>query len=230
MTVSNSYEGIGNLEAMLEARRYNAFLTKLVDGCAPGRGRVLDFGAGMGTYTRFLANGEREFVCIEPDTKLRAELEQEGFEVHPSPDALAENSFDFIYSLNVLEHIEDDEEAVKKLFRILKPGGRLLVYVPAFEVLYSAMDAKVGHFRRYNRWTLKEILERTGFSIVRNQYADSLGFFAALVYKTIGNKDGSLNRGPLIVYDRIFFPLSRCLDMAFSPFFGKNLSILAQKP
>ena len=75
------------------------------------------------------------------------------------PDA----SFNYIYTLNVLEHIEDDAAALRSLHAKLTDGGKLLIYVPAFPVLYTSMDAKVGHVRRYTRDTLMTRVTAAGF-------------------------------------------------------------------
>ena len=132
--------------------------------------------------------------------------------------------------LNVLEHIEDDAAALRELHRKLVPGGRLLVYVPAFQVLYTSMDRKVGHLRRYTRATLIAAVTAAGFAVEHSRYADSLGFFATLVFKLFGNARGTLDRHGIRLYDRRVFPLSRALDALVSPLFGKNVLLVAVKP
>src|SRR5689334_21663708 len=101
------------------------------------------------------------------------------------------------------------------MHRKLKKGGRLLVYVPAFQILFSSMDRKVGHVRRYTRQDLAEKVTAAGFRVVDNSYVDSIGFFVTLLYKLIGSDSGDINRKALIIYDRVLFPLSRLLDRVF---------------
>lgn len=72
---------------------------------------------------------------------------------------------DLIYSYNVLEHIKDDVLILKILKEKLNPGGVLLLYLPAFQCLYSSMDKKVGHYRRYTRPRLMSLLQQSGFVI-----------------------------------------------------------------
>ena len=136
---------------------------------------------------------------------------------------------DVIYTVNVLEHIEDDRAILRTLYSKLKSGGKLFIYVPAFQLLYSAMDKKVGHYRRYGRAELKSKVKDAGFRITDSRYADSLGFLASLVYKWQGNDSGDINRGALKAYDRFVFPLSRTIDVLTSSFVGKNLSLVAEK-
>jgi len=220
--------GTDNLEAMEEARRYNAYLLSLARRA--GEGLVLDFGAGHGTFARAMADDRRSVVCVEPDAAARGRLQALGLEVHPDLATAPQRQFDGIYSFNVLEHIEDDEAALRALYDRLRPGGRIVIYVPAFPVLFSAMDRLVGHHRRYVRGPLSETMGRVGFRIGEARYVDSLGFFAALVFRFTGGGDGRLSPRSVALYDRMVFPASRALDALAGRWFGKNLLIEACKP
>ena len=226
---NTSYGGRDNLEAMKKATRYNDFLINLIRKYAVGR-RVLDHGAGAGTFATPIAAGGMNVLCMEPDDGLRAELAQSGLDVAASLEEIPDFSVDYAYTLNVLEHIEDDREAIIELYRCLKPGGRLLVYVPAFQVLYSQMDTHVGHFRRYRRKPLKRLLKDTGFEVSTAYYVDSLGYLATLVYKLVGDRSGSVSAGNIAFYDSVIFPISRIIDFLSIGSFGKNLTMVATKP
>jgi SAM-dependent methyltransferase len=223
-----TYGGRDNLEAMKKATRYNDFLIGLIRKYSVGN-KTLDHGAGAGTFAMPIADGDMSVICMEPDSSLRAELAQSGLEVAASLAEIAAGSVDYAYSLNVLEHIEDDQEAILDLYRCLKPGGRFLVYVPAFQVLYSQMDRHVGHFRRYRRKPLIDVLQTVGFEVNEAYYVDSLGFLATLVYKLVGNRSGSVSPGSVAFYDSVIFPLSRIIDFLGAGSFGKNLAIIATK-
>jgi hypothetical protein len=172
-----------------------------------------------------------QVVCVELDPVLRARLQEQGFQVYADIGSVADQSQEFIYSLNVLEHIEDDEGTLSVLFSKLKPGGRFFLYVPAFQILFSSMDTKIGHYRRYHRSGLLRIIRRAGFVVERAEYADSLGFFITLLYRAVGSRKGNVSRTPLRIYDRVIFPVSRVLDrMGCSRLFGKNLWVVARRP
>lgn len=223
------YPGVENLEAMRHARRYNGFLIDLIARYTSGQ-RLMDFGAGAGTFAAPLAERGYDVVCIEPDAGLRDRLAADGLEAHPSAAALPPDSVDSIYTLNVLEHIADDGGAVSELTACLRSGGQLMVYVPAFPLLYSAMDERVGHVRRYRRRGLVRILQQAGLQIETAKYVDSLGFLAALVYRFIGDDSGIISPASVRVYDRFVFPLSRAVDHLTRGSFGKNLLVVASKP
>ena len=224
------YTGRDNLEVMLAAENYNAWLCELVSRRASAGTGLLDFGAGTGTFAMRLAAQGYDVTCVEPDGILRRTLVAGGLKAVPSLGSLENATAGFIYTFNVLEHIEDDVAAMAELAGTLRPGGTLLVYVPAFMVLYSSMDEKVGHFRRYRLNELKRKLRASGLTVRYARYGDSLGYFATLAYKLLGSRDGSLNEATIRLYDRVFFPMSRALDLLLGRVIGKNAIVVATKP
>lgn len=229
MQQTEAYTGVDNLEVMQEAVNYNRFLLETVRKHAPAGGKVLDFGAGAGQFATPLKQLGMDVTALEPDQVLQQRLRAQGLHAVGSADEVPDGSLDFIYTLNVLEHIEDDAQALRQLYAKLAPGGRLLVYVPAFPVLYTSMDAKVGHVRRYRKESLRAAVTAGGFIIDRVGYVDSLGFPATLAFKWIGNDSGDVNRTALKLYDRAVLPLSLALDLVTRQWFGKNLLLLAHK-
>lgn len=225
-----AYTGVDNLEVMAEAVNYNRYLLDLVMSAASPGCRVIDFGAGAGTFARPVSAAGFPVTCVEPDDRLRSMLAGDGLAVAADITEVPDGSADYVYTFNVLEHIEDDAAALEDLFRVLEPGGRLLIYVPAFNVLYTSMDRKVGHYRRYRVGPLVEMIRRAGFVVRRAGYADSLGFGAALAYRLVDPGDGRVGSRGLKIYDRWVFPLSRRLDPVLGRWFGKNVLILADKP
>jgi SAM-dependent methyltransferase len=224
-----AYTGVDNLEAMVEARRYNAFLTDAVLRAAGEARSALDFGAGVGTFAAMVRERGLDVSCVEVDADLRRVLSERGFTAYAGLEAVAADSVPFAYSLNVLEHIEDDAAALRALASRLVPGGRVLLYVPAFQVLYSSMDRKVGHFRRYRRAGLLELVRAAGLQPERAEYVDSLGWLASLVFKAIGNAEGDLSPRSVALYDRFVFPASRLLDLGLNRLLGKNLLVVASR-
>jgi SAM-dependent methyltransferase len=215
---------------MQDATKYNAWLVSLIlrhVKSAPSK--IMDIGAGIGLFADAVKKRGHSVVCVEPDVRQVILLQAKGFEVHKSPDTVPDKTFDLIYALNVLEHIADDRDALAQWSAKLKPGGYILIYVPAFRILFSSMDVKVGHFRRYRRKELSKKVLQAGLQPVgKVRYADCLGFFAAWLYK-LTDKSGDVKRGGLIFYDRYCFPLSRICDRIFGLLFGKNVFVVAKK-
>jgi len=226
---TTAYTGVDNLEVMEVAVNYAAYLVDLVAGAVgpPGSAPLLDFGTGAATHAQDFRRRGYEVVCVESDADLRTRICDLGFRACATFDELEGQRFPAAYTLNVLEHIDDDVGALRSLHEALEPGGTLVVYVPAFHTLWTAMDTKVGHLRRYRRGELIDKVRRAGFRVDRCSYADSLGFLAALVYRVVGNREGNLNPRSVGAYDRFAFPASRALDRVTGRMFGKNLALVA---
>lgn len=226
---SDAYTGTENLEVMKEAVNYNRMLIDVVKRHARKDERVLDFGAGVGTFALPMKRDGYAVECVELDDVQRATLAAQGLTAHRTLEGIRDGSVDFVYTLNVLEHIDDDVGALRDIGRTLREDGRLLVYVPAFPVLFTRMDERVGHLRRYRRNDLRAKVDAAGFDVETNDYVDSLGFLATLVYRMTGSSSGAIDRGALRAYDRYVFPASRRLDLALRHVIGKNLLLIARK-
>lgn len=222
-----NYNGKDTLEFLREAVNYNRFLERELIQFLGEHDKAVDFGAGNGEFAaRLTAHGKR-ITAIEPDPHLRDAIAAQGIHVIANIEAAPMQHR--IYSQNVLEHIEDDEAALRELQSKLHPLGKLFLYVPAFNCLYTDIDKAIGHHRRYHKAELVQKLKRAGFAIERAEYVDSVGFLCWLV---MGRLPGDKTRiNPLMVklFDRYLFPLSRLLDTIAKPFFGKNLLVIAQK-
>ena len=226
-----AYTGADNLEAMEAAKNYNRVLQASILSAIPaGSRRILDFGAGIGTFAERIRMSGFPVTCLEIDSGLSLKLREMGFEVKSSLDGADSGRWDCIYSLNVLEHIEDDQAAIDRIASSLRPGGTTFIFVPAHPLLYSAMDRRVGHVRRYSRARMKRLLIGAGLKVEIIRHADSIGFLATLAYKLFGDRTGAITTASVGLFDRLAFPVSLILDRVVHPVFGKNLWVLARKP
>jgi SAM-dependent methyltransferase len=222
------YSGVDVLEALECAHNYNDYLTRLVCESTESKD-LIDFGAGIGTFSKRLRTAGYHVKCIEPDPVQKQILEEQGFDTLEDITSVPDDSASFIFSLNVFEHIEHDTIAVRKVRQKLKPGGVLLIYVPAFECLWTSLDEKLCHYRRYTKTTLRRLVEQEGFAIERVRYADCLGFIAALVFRLLNRSASTVTATAISVYDRGLFVPSRILDKLFGRWFGKNVYVLCRK-
>ncbi|MDR0458436.1 MAG: class I SAM-dependent methyltransferase [Burkholderiaceae bacterium] len=225
----SQYTGTATLEVMQEAINYNNYLLHLIQSNTKIGDKILDFGSGIGTFAVLMKEKGFDVSCLEPDTELLRRIKNKGLTGFLDLSEIPNNKYDFIYSLNVFEHIKDEQDAMVKLREKLKPSGRVFIYVPAFQILYSSMDRKVGHYRRYTLSGLAEIVKKAGFKILDAQYVDSIGFFAALIFKLFGNQDGDVNKKGLILFDKFVFPVSKIVDWFTKKIFGKNVFVVATR-
>jgi SAM-dependent methyltransferase len=222
------YSGVDILEALESAHNYNEYITRLVRESTESKD-LIDFGAGIGTFSKRLRTAGYRVTCIEPDPIQRQRLEEQGFDTLGNIAAVADNSAPFIFALNVIEHIEDDSGAIREIRRKLKPGGILLIYVPAFACLWTGLDEKLGHYRRYTKTSLRRLVEQEGLTIKHVRYADCLGFIAALVFRLLNRSASTVTATTISLYDRWLFAPSRVLDKLFGRWFGKNVWVLCRK-
>ncbi len=219
------YTGRRLLEVMHEAVRYTRSISGLIEDAWPENAtNILEFGAGDGAFVRQFRAAGANVDCVEIDGKLRAGLQKIGGNVFGDIREVASQSYDFIYSINVLEHIPDLVAEVAELRRVLKPGGVLFVFVPAFKMIWTSLDTEVGHVTRFTRGSLTSALQQGGFKVSGLAYFDSLGFPAALTVRLL-EKLGlfSYDNAKVGFYDSYIFPLSRALDAGFKHMLGKNL-------
>jgi len=225
-----TYSGVDNLEIMAGAKRYNSFLIKEILKNSGGATRMLDFGAGVGVFSKAVREKGINVISVEADRMLLENLREQGFEVHSALSEIQNSSIDYIFSLNVLEHIEDDHGTLREMLRCLKSGGKMYLYVHAFNILYSSMDKKVKHYRRYRAGNFVTLLKRVGFKVDSFYYVDSIGFIFSVLFRLFGNKTGKLDPKIIKIYDTWFFPISRIVDLISRRFFGKNLAVIVSRP
>ena len=107
----------------------------------------------------------------------------------------ASEGFDLALALDVIEHVPDDLAALGELYRVLRPGGSVLVTVPAFETLWSAHDVANGHYRRYTLAGLRERVEMSGFEVVNATYFNALLFPPILAVRRVKSLLRSSEKG-----------------------------------
>lgn len=159
-----------------------------------GVGSVLEIGCGRGGFGARLAQ-RYAYLGIEPDeasyavAKERISAVGVG-EVHNiASGALGYQTFDLVCAFEVLEHIEDDTAAVKDWTSRVRPGGWLMLSVPADQYRYGPWDELVGHFRRYDPSELTKLLANCGLTdIVVYRYDYPLGFILEAVRDVLGRR------------------------------------------
>jgi SAM-dependent methyltransferase len=150
------------------APRYALRRARLIALARPlGGGRLLEVGPGAGALLSDMA--DLGFTCEALETseeafRLAGELNPE-VRISREPRADWRGAFDALVACEVLEHIEDDRAALDEWRGWLRPGGHLLLSVPAHARKWSATDVWAGHFRRYEKAGLRSLLESSGFAV-----------------------------------------------------------------
>jgi hypothetical protein len=232
------YSGVQELlDSELGLPGYNRELVNLLakeldlaKGMAEGKVKLVEFGAGTGTLAElwrdtFLIDP----ICIEIDSILVQIIKSKGFETYNRLDEM-KSKIKYLYTSNVLEHIEDDVNTLRQIRGKMEENGIIAIYVPALPILFSDLDRSVGHFRRYTKKELLYKVRLAGFEVRACYYNDCIGVIASLLVKVFGYKKQTRfgSKESLLLYDRYVYPISRIFDRFLFKFvIGKNILLVA---
>ena len=202
------------------------------------KGSVLEVGAGLGGTTTILCDGSQtEWLCLEPDMNLCAKVEQLIEEKYLPSYCKTQNTtidevptsekFDAIIYIDVVEHIEHDREEMIKAVARLKKGGYIAIIVPAFQFFFSPFDKAVGHYRRYDKKLLSDIIPQQ-MTQTKLQYLDSVGAMASLTNKFF-LKQSYPTEKQVLLWDKNLVPISKLIDPLINYSWGKSLLGVWQK-
>lgn len=191
--------GIGNLSAHFLREGHSIMLSDLrSDYC----GRL---SASFGHFSNLLGIGQLDLAHPEFRNRHRPLL----------------GTFDTVVALNVIEHIEDDLDALRNCHSLLRRGGRMIVLVPAFQWLYNGMDLQLQHHRRYTASSLRLLFSAAGLRVKKVRYFNALGIPGWFI-------SGRIQRNQLpppyqlALFDALV-PFARLLDCCFSRLFGLSV-------
>jgi glycosyltransferase involved in cell wall biosynthesis len=222
------------LQRMKELHRYNQWIFSKFQPYL-GR-RVLEAGSGIGNITKFLLDRDL-IIATDVETKyltllkntfgkykkfMIEQLDISGTEVK----RYQSYHIDSVICFNVLEHIEQDEKPLKKIFELLEPGGRLLLLVPSHPWLYGSLDEHLGHQRRYGKEELRNKLETAGFKVIFLKHFNRIGILGWFLDSRILRRK-RLPPFQLRIYN-LFVPLFK-LEKFFPFPFGTSLLAVAEK-
>lgn len=220
-----------SLESLDDALNYRDWI---VDLCAPHLGgRLLEIGAGHGTFTEaFVERGE---VCaVEPGEHAGSILADRFVEDHAVDvvvglvDDVDDSGFDAAVMVNVFEHIDDEVAALASIRQRLTDDGRLILWVPAFMLLYSPFDRKLGHHRRYRLHPLVELVAANGFEVVERRYANLPGWFSWLLLVRVLRQEPT-NKTTVQLFDRFIVPVVRWIESRVRVPFGQSIFLVARR-
>jgi SAM-dependent methyltransferase len=228
-------EGMHNYRMEVTEGPQTNYTQWIASQCAPYLGAsVLELGAGFGAITEHLAVG-RELLAVELDESCVTAL-HERFADTPNVrvahvdlrTAELDETFDSVVLINTLEHIGDDAGALRNIRRFLSPGGRVVIYVPACNWLYSDFDHMIGHYRRYDKPLMTAVVEAAGYRPTVLRYANLLGLPGWLVVARWLRKDMAESSDRLGFWDRTGTPASRWIESKVDVPIGLNLFCVAE--
>jgi SAM-dependent methyltransferase len=195
----------------------------------------IEIGSGLGDYALEWAQHFAKFTATEADPD-RLLLLKERLAGTPNVEVRQmllptdeENTYSGAVSYNVLEHIKDDVSALRSMARLVRPGGAIVLIVPAFPFAMSRVDVATGHFRRYTRGSMASALHQAGLRIEHLRYVNALGllcyYTATSVFK-LAPKEGPMVK----FYDRLVLPLTKGAERVVRAPFGQSVFTVARVP
>ena len=216
--------GEQTLELIAAAHRFNRWMYQRIRRFIQP-GSVLEIGSGIGNISQFFLDDNYEISLSDIRNGYCNHLAAK-FEGYPNlkaveiidlidPDfeqkhAALLGTFDNVYALNVIEHIENDALAIRNCQKLLKPGGVLIILVPAYSALSNAMDEHLGHFRRYTRQSLKQLFVAQNFQLQTTFYFNLAGVPGWYINGKV-MKEETINSGLMRLYNQLV-PLFKLTD------------------
>ena len=153
----------------------------------------LDVGSADGPSVAWMRSGQRH---VNLDLIPRGLQPGEGVCGSATDLPFADGAFDVVAAFDVVEHCEDESRAVAELARVLAPGGRMLLSVPAYQWAWSDHDVNAGHYRRYTRTRLRAVVAKAGLTVDRSTYAFTATFPFFLAERALRRLRRRLGRAP----------------------------------
>jgi len=224
--------------AMLEAEAYNKWILTYYRSYI--QNNLLEIGLGHGAFYKYLPDIIKNYVgvdideilvnharCLHPNNKyVQADLASNSF-----LDAFQDKKINAILCFNVLEHIEDHEIALKNMLNILSPTGHILLFVPAFQSLYTDLDRLAGHYRRYTISDLNALTAKCEGEIIKWSYFNFIGGIGWWINKFMTHQslnDHSINK-QIRFFNKIILPISKFIQPLTKKIFGQSLYVVIRK-
>ncbi len=232
--------GTDTLEVISEAGNFNQWMYDTIKPYCSGN--ILEVGSGIGNISQYFLNDNFEISLSDLsndyfkilETKFNGFSNLKGLFTLDFAEKELElkyphliGQFDTVFALNVLEHVPDHEQSIRNCHKLLKPGGNLVILVPAFQSLYNQFDVALEHQRRYTPKTIKKVMSIPGFSIIHTQFFNVPGILGWYVSGKLMGKD-AIPGDQMKLYDQLV-PLWKVADWFLRPFFGLSVISVAKK-
>ena len=218
---------IAALESISVAENYNKYVADLFFSNIDKTENILDFGAGYGLITEKFKKKGYKISAVEINKTALEKLNDKNIDSYNLIEKVPK-SINCIISLNVLEHIEDDNKYIKKFYNHLPQDGKLILYLPSSNLIWTELDDMVNHKRRYSKSGIVELLNSNSFEIEKIFFVDFTGWIVLFFLKMFRVKL-DFDKRKIKFYDKFIFRTFKFTDYFFKNIIGKNLFIVASK-
>ena len=228
-------EGLETLSVIEKANQFNQWMYHSIS--ADCKGRILEIGSGIGNISKFFIHDRKEIVLSDirdnyceilkrkfDNPVLKIDLVHKDFDQHYI-DLFG--TFDTVFALNVVEHIEADIQAISNCKKLLKNGGTLIILVPAYQSLYNNLDRQLEHFRRYNKKSLKAIISANNMHIKKLFSFNAIGIIGWFVSGKI-QKNNTIPEGQMGFFN-LLVPIFKIADFLLFRKIGLSVICVSNK-
>jgi 2-polyprenyl-3-methyl-5-hydroxy-6-metoxy-1,4-benzoquinol methylase len=234
-------EGEDTLNTIALANHFNLWMYETIKPYCTGR--ILEIGSGVGNISEYFLQDQasitltdiRDVYCDSLRNKFAGSTSLLGIENMNLVDSDFDtkfskylNSFDTVFALNVVEHIFDDKLAVSNCYKLLKPGGNLIILVPAYQWLYNDFDKELEHYRRYTRKKLESLFTTSDFTVSHSQYFNAAGIAGWLVSGKMQHHK-IIPAGQIRLFNKLV-SLFKLFDKLIFNSFGLSVITVGKKP
>lgn len=228
-----------SLEVMSKADKFNKWMAETIAPYVSGA--TLEIGSGLGNISRYFINDNYQITLSDIDPYYLDILKNQFQNTSNVKDIIPidlqlphftecykelENKFDTVFYLNVLEHLEFEDLAIQNSQFLLKPGGSLIVLVPAYSFLFSEMDKELDHYRRYSKKRINDVFQRNNMVVMKSFYFNFLGISAWIYGKM--KKLKTVPKSEMSTFNALI-PLAKFLDKVLLHSMGLSVISIAKK-
>ena len=234
---NDDYTGHANLEMISASSRFNDWMYKRIKtGLREKMGNILEVGSGLGTISEKLIRDMGpsshitltdisvryvQLLSIKYSSFKNVSVSRMDLNTGEDYSKIGYEKYDSIIAINVLEHVRDDQLALREIYKMLKTGGILVILVPCNKFLYNVIDKGLGHFRRYTKKELCSKINETSFTILCMHYFNTVGMVGWYLNGNLLKKAG-ISPTASKWFDRLV-PLLDCFDRVTSKMTGLSL-------
>jgi SAM-dependent methyltransferase len=238
--IENDINGETILDVISKANKFNKWMYTTIKPHL--NGKVLEIGSGIGNISNYVIKDGfkimmtdlRAGYCDGLEKKFGKNTNILGIEIIDLVDPKFDEKYskyfgqyDTLFALNVLEHIHDDELALKNCYKLLVNGGILVILVPSYQSLFNQFDLTLGHCRRYNKKSLSNVFTNSGYNIMHKQYFNFIGIFGWYFNGKIFKRK-IIPAGQMRLYNT-FVPIFKVIDKIILNSIGLSVIIVGGK-
>jgi 2-polyprenyl-3-methyl-5-hydroxy-6-metoxy-1,4-benzoquinol methylase len=232
--------GEKTLAAIANADKFNKWMYETIKPFL--KGNILEIGSGIGNISQYILLDGMKLTLTDLRQSYCDTL-AEKFKNYPTLKGILKinlthpqfeqeykellGTYDSIFALNVVEHIQDDSLALANCYKLLKQDGHVIILVPSYQMLYNKFDVGLEHYRRYTKGKLKKIISDNKFSIIHSQYWNAVGIAGWILSGSILKKE-TIPEGQMELYNKLV-PTIKIIDKALFNIMGLSTIVVGKK-